>query len=69
MRTSRFALAAIVTAAFAQKPVVDFANLGPAVGSAMPSFSAVDQNGKTRTLASLLGPKGAILVFFRSADW
>jgi hypothetical protein len=28
-----------------------------------------DQHGITRSLRSLMGPKGAILVFFRSADW
>jgi hypothetical protein len=42
---------------------------GPAVGSKMSGFSLKDQDGKTRTLASLLGPKGAVILFFRSADW
>ena len=42
---------------------------GPEVGSPMPPFEARDQNGKTHTLQSLLGPKGAVLVFYRSADW
>jgi peroxiredoxin len=42
---------------------------GPGVGKKIPSFEAQDQNGKTRTLASIAGPKGAMLVFFRSADW
>lgn len=42
---------------------------GPDVGSPMPAFEARDQNGKIHTLQSLLGPKGAVLVFFRSADW
>jgi peroxiredoxin len=42
---------------------------GPDVGKKIPSFEAQDQNGKTRTLASIAGPKGAMLVFFRSADW
>lgn len=42
---------------------------GPEVGSRMPAFQAPDQNGKTHTLQSLLGPKGAVLVFYRSADW
>ncbi len=35
----------------------------------MPAFEAPDQNGKMHTLKSLLGPKGAVLVFYRSADW
>ena len=42
---------------------------GPAIGSKLPDFEASDQDGKTRTLRSLLGPKGAVIVFFRSADW
>jgi AhpC/TSA family len=42
---------------------------GPAVGAQAPAFEARDQNGVSHTLASFLGPKGAILVFYRSADW
>lgn len=42
---------------------------GPDAGSKIPTFEAQDQNGKTQTLASIAGPKGAMLVFFRSADW
>ena len=42
---------------------------GPAVGEVVPSFSAPDQNGHTQTLKSVMGPKGLMLVFFRSADW
>ena len=48
---------------------VDVASLGPGVGEAVPSFTLNDQHGTPRTLSSLIGPKGAILVFFRSADW
>jgi hypothetical protein len=42
---------------------------GPAVGETVPPFSATDQNGRTQTLSSIVGPAGAMLVFFRSADW
>jgi len=35
----------------------------------VPEFAGVDQFGKRHTLASTYGPKGAMLVFFRSADW
>ncbi len=42
---------------------------GPEPGEKIPEISAIDQNGKTQTLASISGPKGAMLVFFRSADW
>jgi hypothetical protein len=42
---------------------------GPEIGQAIPAFSMVDQNGTTQTLKSVMGPKGALLVFYRSADW
>ena len=42
---------------------------GPAVGSPLPDFSAPDQGGRIQTLKSIMGPKGAMLVFYRSADW
>ena len=42
---------------------------GPAVGSPIPAFTARDQNGAERTLSSFAGPKGAMIVFIRSADW
>jgi hypothetical protein len=35
----------------------------------VPPLSGTDQFGKPHTLASAMGPKGAMLVFFRSADW
>jgi hypothetical protein len=42
---------------------------GPAVGQPVPDFSLQDQTGRTQTLKSVSGPKGTMLVFFRSADW
>jgi hypothetical protein len=42
---------------------------GPEVGATLPSFQAPDQNGRPQNLTSVLGPKGALLVFYRSADW
>jgi hypothetical protein len=42
---------------------------GPAVGDSVPDFAAPDQGGRTQTLKSIMGPKGAMLVFYRSADW
>ena len=38
-------------------------------GDMVPQFEAKDQHGVLRTLASIQGPKGAYLVFYRSADW
>jgi peroxiredoxin len=42
---------------------------GPNVGERVPDFRLQDQNGNEKTLASIMGPKGALLVFYRSADW
>jgi cytochrome oxidase Cu insertion factor (SCO1/SenC/PrrC family) len=52
-----------------QAPAVDLSKLGPQVGERVPAFRLVDQAGATRDLTSIAGPKGAMLVFFRSADW
>jgi hypothetical protein len=40
-----------------------------AAGTKAPSFMARDQFGREQTLESLAGPKGLVLLFFRSADW
>ena len=53
----------------AQSSLPDVQKLGPQVGSQVPEFTLVDQTGQSRTLASLMGPNGVMLVFFRSADW
>jgi hypothetical protein len=42
---------------------------GPAIGTPLPSFELPDQAGKLHGLKSLLGPKGAVILFYRSADW
>jgi hypothetical protein len=43
--------------------------LGPKVGERVPEFTLADQHGTPRSLRSTFGPKGAVIVFFRSADW
>lgn len=48
---------------------IDVSKLGPQVGERVPDFSLKDQSGNTQTLQSIMGPKGAMLVFVRSADW
>jgi cytochrome oxidase Cu insertion factor (SCO1/SenC/PrrC family) len=48
---------------------VDVQKLGPQVGAKVPDFKLNDQQGQPRTLRSVMGPKGVLLVFFRSADW
>ena len=48
------------------KPLTTF---GLPVGRKAPAFSARDQFGRVQTLESLKGPRGTILLMFRSADW
>ena len=44
--------------------------LGPAIGATAPSIGALqDITGKPSPLASLMGEKGVVLFFFRSAGW
>jgi hypothetical protein len=43
---------------------------GPAVGTKMPDIGTPpDQRGAPRALASLMGEKGVVFLFFRSAAW
>ena len=42
---------------------------GPEVGQKIPYFRASDQHGKMQDLTFIRGPKGGMIVFFRSADW
>ena len=76
LRLAPLFASALLAGLFAQGPVmaqtpgkIDVSKLGPQVGERVPDFSLEDQNGKTRTLQSIMGPKGAMLVFYRSADW
>ena len=51
------------------RQAIDVSKLGPQVGQPVPDFSLTDQTGRTRNLQSIMGPRGAMLVFLRSADW
>ena len=48
---------------------VDVSKLGPQVGERVPDFRLRDQTGREQTQQSILGRRGAMLVFVRSADW
>jgi cytochrome oxidase Cu insertion factor (SCO1/SenC/PrrC family) len=48
---------------------VDLETMGPKVGDALPDFTLPDQHGQPRSLKSMIGANGAVVVFFRSADW
>jgi hypothetical protein len=45
------------------------AGIGLPVGAKAPAFSAGDQFGHKQSLGTLKGPRGTVLLFFRSADW
>jgi peroxiredoxin len=49
--------------------LVDASQIGLSAGAPAPDFSLPDQAGRSRDFASLAGPRGLVLVFFRSADW
>jgi hypothetical protein len=73
-RLAAWPLLALVMGPLGQAPSqprakVDVSKLGPQVGQRVPAFSLKDQTGKIRTLESIMGTKGAMLVFLRSADW
>jgi hypothetical protein len=65
MRLSAYGLVTALAAALLYGAVPT----GPNVGESVPDFRLPDQNGAVHTLRSILGPKGALLVFYRSADW
>src|SRR5262245_60466543 len=63
-------IVAATVVAFAQEVRrINVSKLGPQVGATVPDFTLADQHGKKRTLQSVMGPKGAMIVFYRSADW
>jgi hypothetical protein len=49
--------------------LADAADVGLPVGAPAPPFQLKDQTSHAQDLASLSGPKGLVVVFFRSADW
>lgn len=44
-------------------------DFGPEVGASAPAFTASDQRGVERPLASLTGERGLVLLITRAADW
>ncbi len=67
----RFLIGLIAAAAlsFAVEAQAQSHNFGPAVGATLPAISAPDETGATRTLTSLAGENGIVLVVTRAADW
>jgi sulfoxide reductase heme-binding subunit YedZ len=61
-----FGVLLLASSVLAQNAAFD---VGIKVGQRIPSFKLSDQNGSLRDFTSVKGPKGAVLLFFRSADW
>jgi peroxiredoxin len=60
---------AVAAVALGRAQSIDISRIGPQPGSAPPDFQLPDQYGRPRSLASLAGARGTMLVFFRSAEW
>ena len=43
--------------------------IGLNIGQPAPAFALTDQFGHEQSNQTLKGPKGTVIVFFRSADW
>jgi len=75
LSTGVIGLCTFIATPLAAQPVatprttIDVSTLGPQVGQAVPDFSLADQTGTVWTRRSIMGPKGALLLFYRSADW
>ena len=63
------ALAAPAATAAQEREPVDLSSLGPQVGERVPDFALPDQYGRIQTLDSIMGERGAMILFHRSADW
>jgi len=67
-----FSVAAIMIASGQEKPAAAD-SVAPAIGLEIglpaPAFVLTDQFGHEQSNQTLKGPKGTVIVFFRSADW
>ena len=64
--TILFALLLSITPSLAKQPDI---NVGPKIGSPAPALHIVDTNNHAISLEQIIKKEGAIIVFFRSADW
>ncbi len=69
MKIATILVALTLGSQLAGQAPIDTSKIGPQVGSVAPAFSGTDQDGVNRSLASVAGRRGTMLVFFRSADW
>jgi len=63
-------IALLLTVGISQGAAAGSIDIGPAVGTPIPSpFAVYDSGGEPSNYAALTGPSGAVLVFVRSASW
>jgi cytochrome oxidase Cu insertion factor (SCO1/SenC/PrrC family) len=75
MKIAVAVLIVVVSSAFASGQENPSTNHGSApsvgleIGQQAPTFALPDQFGHEHTNETLKGPKGTVILFFRSADW
>jgi len=75
MKIAVAVLFAVVSSAFAsgqENPATSHgsaSSVGLEIGQQAPAFALPDQFGHEHTNETLKGPKGTVILFFRSSDW
>ena len=64
-----FAGVALAAAVFASAAGWAGVDIGPAVGTKIPTLTALDKTGAPKTYADISGKNGTVLYFVRSAKW
>lgn len=63
------ALASLMFASVNIQAKPSIKDAGTSINEQVPEITALDISGNKQTIKQLSGPKGLVLVFFRSADW
>ena len=75
MKIAVAVLFVVVSSAFAsgqENPATNHgsaSSVGLGIGQQAPAFALPDQFGHEHSNETLKGPKGTVILFFRSADW
>ena len=67
-----FSIAVLALSSGQEKPASDDSvppAIGLNIGQPAPAFALTDQFGHEQSNQTLRGPKGTVILFFRSADW
>jgi hypothetical protein len=69
MRRAWIVIVAVLAIAAPTAAQIDVQKIGPQTGAKAIAFELPDQFSRVQRLETVAGPKGTMLVFFRSADW